>query len=229
MLKDGKEIQAFGSLWRNAGAPELPREQEQQLEDGTSLMDYEKGSHIHAPDAPCRGVLFIASGRLRVYLLSDEGREVTLYRVGAGDLCILSASCVLSAISFPVFIDAEEDTRVYQVGISSFRALTEENITLRAFAYEQALRRYADALWAMQQILFRGVDRRLAAYLLEEKDKQGSTTLSLRQEKIAADIGSSREVVSRMLRYFHDEGITENGRGKVTILDEGKLKERAGL
>jgi CRP/FNR family transcriptional regulator len=112
---------------------------------------------------------------------------------------------------------------------SCFSSISSENIYLKAFGYEQAVHRFSDALWAMQEILFLGVDQRLAAYLLRESGTEKSTVLSIRQEKIAADIGTSREVVSRMLRYFHEAGLTSNARGKIELLDLPRLKERAGL
>lgn len=229
MLTDKAEWNEFYRLWTEAGVPDrMTKTELYQLREETGSVFYRKGSHVHTPEAPCHGILLLQAGRLRIYLLSDEGREVTLYHIGAGELCILSASCVLDAITFPVFIDAEEDTRVFQVSGSCFRSLSEKNIYLRAYGYEQAVHRFSDALWAMQQILFRGVDRRLADYLLKEAEREKSSVLSIRQDKIAADIGSSREVVSRMLRYFYEEGMTRNARGRIELLDPEKLMERAG-
>ena len=185
---------------------------------------FKKGENVHRSDDKCLGVIYIEEGQLRVYMVSDDGREVTLYRLYGGDVCILSASCVLDAISFDVYIDAEEDTRGVVISAQTFKKIKSENIYLENFAYKLATVRFSDVMWAMQQILFMGADKRLSIFLNDELAKTGHDTIKLTHEQIAKYMGSAREVVTRMLKYFQTEGIVELKRGELRVVDKHKLK-----
>ena len=123
-------------------------------------------------------------------MLSEQGREITLYRLSAGELCILSAACVLQMITFDVCIDANSDCRVLQVGSAPFSQLMQQNLYVENFAYKLAAERFSDVMWAMQQILFLSFDQRLATFLLEESAALGSDTLTLTHEEAARLLGS---------------------------------------
>lgn len=202
----------------------LDSRQQEELLRNTAPAHFAAGSHVFSGDADCVGVLLIRKGQLRVYMLSEDGRDITLYRLFAGDICILSASCVLDAITFEVFIDAEEDTDVLRISSSAFRLLAGENVYMKNFAYELTTERFSRVMWAMQQILFMRIDRRIAIFLCEETKKSGSDCVNLTHEQIARYIGSAREVVSRMLKYFAGEGIVELYRGGIRIKDRKKLE-----
>lgn len=176
----------------------------------------------------CLGLVQVLRGRLRAYLLSEEGREVTVFRVEEDETCVLSASCVMSQISFETSLVAEEETELLVLGSGAFGKLTEENIHIRCFLYEMAAERFSEVLWVMQQILFMGFDRRLALYLLEQSRRTGKPALKLTHEQIARDLGSAREVVTRMLRRFSDEGWVELSRGTVTVADKAGLEKLGG-
>ena len=148
---------------------------------------------------------------------------MTLYRLFPGDICILSASCVLEAITFDVFIDAEEDTDVLLINSAVFHQIAEQNIYVKCFGYELATTRFSDVMWAMQQILFMGADKRLAIFLSDEIAKTGSDRIKMTHEQIARYMGTAREVVSRMLKYFAGEGIVALSRGEIRIVDKEKL------
>lgn len=173
----------------------------------------------------CVGVLLVRKGSLRAYLLSEEGKEVTLFHLGVNDICMFSASCVLASINFDVFIDAEEDTDALVISANAFSTVAENNIYLECFAYQSTTERFGDVMWAMQQILFMRIDTRLAIYLLDETNKHKTNCLEITHETIAKYIGSAREVVSRMLKYFEKEGIVELYRGGVLIKDKEKLRK----
>ena len=193
----------------------------------TVLMRYSKGTSIHNGENDCKGMLIIKKGMLRTYMLSESGKEITLYRLGAGDVCILSASCVLSAITFEVQIDAEEESEVLFTSPLFLQTLMEHNIYVECFAYKTAADRFSDVMWAMQQILFMSMDKRLAVFFWDEITKSGDDTVHLTHEQVARDVGSAREVVSRMLKYFSSEGIVELSRGGIKITDRKKLRKLA--
>ena len=187
-------------------------------------MKFERGTNIH-DGGECTGVILVKSGSLRLYLLSEEGKEVTLYRLFPGDTCILSASCVLNTITFDVLIDAEEDSECVVVGGCAYEGVWQRSDEVKIFTYETALSRFSDVMWVMQQILFMSMDKRLAIFLLDELAKSGNDTIKLTHEQIAKYMGSAREVVSRMLKYFASEGLISASRSEgIRILDKKKLR-----
>ncbi len=187
------------------------------------MFTYPKGRNIHNGEE-CSGVILVRSGSLRLYMMSDEGKEITLYRLYRGDLCMLSASCVLDAITFDVFVDAEEDSQCCVVSGPAFAAVSQRNPDIRIFALETAVSRFSDVMWVLQQVLFMSMDKRLAIFLSDESARTGSDTITLTHGQIARYMGSAREVVSRMLKYFAGEGIVEVSRGGVMILDKKRLR-----
>ncbi|MBQ7335958.1 MAG: Crp/Fnr family transcriptional regulator [Clostridia bacterium] len=187
-------------------------------------VQFKKGTNIHNGDE-CTGVILVRSGFLRLYLLSEDGKEVTLYRLYPGDMCILSASCVLSAVTFDVFVDSEENSDCIVIGGCAYEDLTRRMPEAKIFTLETALSRFSDIMWVMQQILFMSMDKRLAIFLLDESAKTGSDVVKLTHEQIAKYTGSAREVISRMLKYFASEGWISSSRTEgIRILDKKKLR-----
>lgn len=189
-------------------------------------VTYKKGTNIHS-GSECSGVIFVQSGSLRLYMLSDEGKEITLYRLHKGDMCMLSASCVLQSITFDVMLDCEENSECYVISGPAFAAVSERNPAVKIFALETAVSRFSDVMWVIQQILFMSLDKRLAIFLLDETARTGTDSITLTHEQIAKYIGSAREVVSRMLKYFANEGIVESSRKGIKILDKKRLQKLA--
>ena len=188
-------------------------------------VSFKRGTNIHDGNE-CTGIILIKSGSLRLYLLSEDGKEITLYRLFPGDICILSASCVLQTITFDVFIDSDEDSECVVVGSCAYEDLSLRLPEAKIFALEVAVSRFSDVMWVMQQILFMSMDKRLAIFLLDETAKNGSDTVKLTHEQIARYMGSAREVISRMLKYFASEGIISSSRSEgIKILDKKRLRE----
>jgi CRP/FNR family transcriptional regulator len=192
----------------------------------TLAMSYPKGSNIH-DGYECAWVYLVRSGCLRVYMLSEDGKEITLYRLHGGDMCMLAASCVLQSVTFDVRIDAEENSECYVIDGTAFALVSSRNPNVKIFALETAVERFSDVMWVMQQILFMSMDQRLAIFLLDESARIGSDTIKLTHEQIAKYMGSAREVVSRMLKYFSTEGIVSLSRGGIQLLDRGRLRALA--
>ena len=205
--------------------PSLSERERDMVRRSAVLRRYEKGALIHDGGNECLGMLLLLSGEIRTCLLSDEGREVTLYRLYAGDVCVLSASCVISQITFDTQISAQQETEVLIIPASIIAALREENLSLRCFLYELATQRFSDVMWAMQQILFKGLDRRLAGFLLDEAERTGSSTVRMTHEQIAQHISSAREAVARMLKNFSEDGLVSLKRGAITLLDRSALND----
>lgn len=204
--------------------PHLTPEQVKMILDHTKLMHYAAGETIHSAEHECIGVLIVKSGELRTYMLSEEGWDITLYRLNGGEVCILSASCILHSITFDVYIDAEKGSDVLLLNASVFSNIASQNLYVENFALRAGVERFSDVMWAMEQILFMNFDRRLAIFLITETARIKSDNLPLTHEQIAKYMGSAREVVSRMLKHFSSEGIVSLYRGGVRILDRTKLK-----
>lgn len=207
---------------------ELSEAEKEMVCANTRNVSYPKGAYVHQGPLDCIGALLLKSGQLRVYTMSEDGREVTLYRLFAGDVGIMSAACVLDDLTFDVYVDAEEDTEVLLTEAPAFRRLLEGNVHVRCYAYQLTTQRLSDMLWKMQQVLFLSADRRFAIFLLEESVQHGSDEIHLTHEQIARYMGTAREVVSRMVKYFNQEGWIKNSRGCIRIIDRKSLEELAG-
>lgn len=170
---------------------------------------------VHNGSADCLGLLLLESGQLRVFILSPEGREITLYRLFERDMCLFSSSCMMSSIQFDVTIQAEKDTSFWVIPPDVYKALMEESAPVANYTNELISSRFSDVMWLMEQILWKSFDRRLAGFLLEESVLEQSDLLHLTHEKIANHLGTAREVVTRMLRYFQSEGMVTLSRGTV--------------
>ena len=186
---------------------------------------FKKGTNIHNGNE-CTGIILIKSGSLRLYMLSEDGKEITLYRLFPGDMCILSASCVFNSLTFDVFVDSEENSECVIVGGCAFENVSRRMPDVRIFALEAALGRFSDVMWIMQQILFMSMDKRLAIFLLDEASKTGSDIIKLTHEQIAKYMGSAREVVTRMIKYFTSEGLISSSRSEgIKLLNKDRLRD----
>ena len=196
-----------------------------------SAAEYRKargGTVLHNGSMDCLGLLLIRSGQLRVYTLSGEGREITLYRLFERDICLFSASCVMPDIQFDVIIEAEKDSEFWVLPSCLFKDLMEESLVVANYANQLISSRFSEVMWLMDQIMWRSFDKRLAAFLLEESQLEETGCLKITHEKIANHMGTAREVVTRMLRYFQSEGMVKLTRGTVELTDMKQLRARGG-
>lgn len=203
----------------------LTANQQQLIIDNASLLSVKKNSLIQNTSAGCSGILIIKQGTLRVYTLSEQGKEITLYRLNTGDICILSASCVIRDITFDIYIDTLTDCQLIQILPCVFARVMQENIHLEALTYKLATQRLCTVTWAMQQMIFTSFDKRLAEFLLNESRSTGSDEINMTHEQIAKLMGTAREVVTRMLKYFSNENYVQLMRGKVKILNKQALEK----
>lgn len=208
------------TFWEQLSEPEKLK-----LEENSYPVRYKRGETIHGGEQDCVGILLVRSGGIRTYILSEDGREVTLYRLSAGDVCVLSSSCVISNITFDVHIDADFDSELLIINSEVYSEIADTNIYVENFTNKEAVARFSDVMWAMQQILFMSFDKRLASFLIDEISRTGNVEIMLTHDAIAKYVGSAREVVSRMLKYFASEGIVELQRGGLTVLDKQRLRK----
>lgn len=202
---------------------ELNDAQQKSLKDSVTKKTFVRGESLHSGDEDCLGLFVLKSGRIRVFFLSETGKEITLYRLFERDICIFSASCIIRNINFEVFVTAETHTQALLIPTLVFDRLSNSSIAASAYANQLMASRFSDVMWVMEQVLFMSFDKRLAIFLLEQANMEGKDRIQLTQEAIANHIGSAREVVTRMLKYFQEEGIVELFRGGVKITNRKKL------
>ncbi|MBR3073334.1 Crp/Fnr family transcriptional regulator [Fibrobacter sp.] len=185
---------------------------------------FNKNQLVSSNSSACLGIILILSGGIRVSLISDEGREVTLYRAHANEFCVSTAFCVIQQLTFDAIVTAEEDTTVLVIPSSVCARLMDSNIHVRAFVFESSTKRYSQTIWAIQQMLFKRFDQRLAAYIIDAYQSTGNPEIKKTQEEIARDVNSAREVVARMLKEFATKGLVEIKRGKIVLKNIEGLK-----
>ena len=214
------ELSKFFPIW-----DKLTPAQQERIRATSILHSVKGGTMLHSGGPDCLGLLLVKSGQLRAYMLSDEGREVTISRFFEMDMCLFSASCVMSNMLFDVFIEAEKDSEVWVIPACLYQNLMEESLPLSNHSHNLITSHLSDVMWLMEQIMWKSFDKRLAKFLLEESALEGTNSLKITHEKIANHLGTAREVVTRMLRYFQSEGMVRLTRGTVDITDEKKLRK----
>ena len=216
------DFQDYFPVWNR-----LTAAQQNQLLTGLTSRKAKKGTILHNGSADCTGLLLIKTGQLRAYILSDEGREITIYRLFDRDMCLFSASCILNSIQFEITITAEKDTEFWLIPSELYKNLLTESAPLANYTNELMAARFSDVMWLIEQVLWKSLDKRLATFLLEEAAIEDSNELKITHEIIANHLGSHREVITRMLRYFQSDGIVKLSRGKITLLNPERLEALA--
>ena len=202
----------------------LTDDQRQRISQRVMRREVKKGTLLHDGSNECTGLLLVRSGQLRAYILSDEGREITIYRLFDRDMCLFSASCIMRSIQFDITVEAEKDTELWLIPPDVYQAVMNESAAVANYTNEVMASRFSEVMWLMEQIMWKSLDKRLASFLAEESAIEGSETLKLTHETIAKHLGSHREVITRMLRYFQSEGWVKVSRGTVEILDMDALE-----
>ena len=203
----------------------LTSDQQNRILAVTEFRKVKGGTVLHDGGPNCVGLLLVRSGQLRAYMLSDEGREITISRFFEMDLCLFSASCVMPNMQFDIFIEAEKDSEVWIIPACLYQNLMDESIAISNYSHDLITSHFSEVMWLMEQIMWKSFDKRLAKFLLEEQAVEGTDSLKITHEKIANHMGTAREVVTRMLRYFQSEGMVRLTRGTVDILDKKRLEQ----
>ncbi len=203
----------------------LTKEQQERLNNTVTSRSVKKGTIIHNGAMTCLGLILVESGQFRSYIYSEEGREITIYRLFEMDICIFSASCVMQNIQFDITIEAEKDSVVWIIPPHVLKDIMEESAAMANYMNQIMAGRLSEVMWLMEQIMWKSFDKRLASFLIEECRVEENTVLKITHEKIANHLGTAREVVTRMLRYFQSEGMIKLTRGTVEIIDQKGLEK----
>ncbi|MGE3799643.1 MAG: Crp/Fnr family transcriptional regulator [Candidatus Kapaibacterium sp.] len=216
--REGREFEEAFPFLAN-----LERGEYEEFRSSATRVTLLRGAFICMEGDHCGVIPLLLNGTARVYKTSESGREITLYRIDPGESCILTASCILSDIPFPAFAVAESDVEALVIPSGTFNAWVSRSTPWRDFVFRLLSKRLSSVIEIVEEVAFQQLDARLAAYLLERMEGGRVTTT---HEKIAADLGSSREVISRILKEFEREGSIALGRGVVEISDSDMLRRQ---
>lgn len=212
------ELKDFLPVWNK-----LEENQQRILTESAFERKYLKGDILHNGNYECQGLFCVRSGQIRAFIVSSEGREITLYRLFERDICLFSASCILNSIQFSVIISAEKDSEITVIPSDVYKEIMKTSAPLANYTNEILASRFSEVMWLIDQIMWKSFDKRLAAFLKEESVIENSLSLRITHETIGNHLGSPREVVTRMLKYFASEGIVKLSRGVINIIDPPAL------
>ena len=214
------EFQEYFPIWN-----QLTKDQQELIQKTVIFQTAKKDTIIHNGNLDCAGLLLIRSGQLRAYILSEEGREITVYRLFDRDICLFSASCVMRSVQFEIFIETQKDTEMWVIPPHVFQKLIKESAPVANYVNEIMATRLSDVMWLMEQVMWKSLDKRLAEFLLDETALEETNLLKTTHEAIANHLGSHREVITRMLRYFQNEDVLRLARGSIEIVNTQKLED----
>ena len=199
-------------------------QQQEAISAGLVSRTVQKGTLLHGGGRECTGLLLVRSGQLRAFILSSEGREITIYRLFDRDICLFSASCIMRSIQFDIAVTAEKDTQLWVIPAEVYKQIMEQSAAVANYTNEIMASRFSEVMWLMEQVMWNSMDRRVAGFLLQEASIEGTDRLHITHDSIAAHLGTHREVVTRMLRYFQSEGMVKLARSAVELTDRAKLE-----
>ena len=204
---------------------DLTETEKQMLLTHTALEEYEKGVLLHIDGGDCAGVQIVKEGQVRVYITSPSGGEITLYRLVEGDVSILSASCMIKGMDISLDMMMESDTVLYTIPKEIYKKLNDTNTAVKDYTMEMVSERFSDVMWLFNQYVFSNAASRLAGAILEHMALAGEEIFSITHDVLARDMGTEREVVTRLLKQFQTEGYVRLSRGYIEVLDAKALKK----
>lgn len=218
-----EEIRGFLPVW-----DQLNHDQQEMILGASMKKEVRQGTVLHEGEGECEGVFCVISGQLRAYVMSPEGKEITIYRLLAKDLCLFSASCMFAGAAMDISVAVEKEGWLLTIPSAVYKKVMNTSTPLANYTNQLMAERFSDVMWLLEQILWKSLDRRLAAFLLEESRMDHTDTLTITHEKIADHLGTAREVITRMLKYLQSEDLIQLSRGRIQLLDEAGLEKLAG-
>lgn len=198
---------------------DLNKEKLDELFSRLIVNNYEIGSSIFNNRQSCIGLSLILSGQIRIYKLGDDGKEITLYRLKKGDNCFNTILCALTESEESSFSEIEENATIALIPMDFFKKNLLDNPSFLKYIFKNLYNKFENVVEGLEKVTFDSIENRLINYFKDNlRENQENKIIYTTHEKIAADIGSSREVVSRSLKALEKRGLVELGRGKIKIL-----------
>ena len=203
---------------------DLSQEEKTMIYDATHIEEYKLGELVYSKYKACSGIVLVLKGQLRSFMSSLTGKEITLFRLFENDLCILSSACVYQNLSYDISLQAEEDSSLIVIDGNFFKEVLEKNLSVQKFMLEITQSKLSEIMWVLEQVVFFSLEHRLSDYLINQHYLKDSIQIHITHEAIANDLGSSREVISRILKRFEKDNLIEMRRGYIKIIDIKGLK-----
>ena len=203
--------------------PDLPEKAREQILQKVIKKTFPQGERLYYGGGECAGLELVNSGRVRVFITSPSGGEITLYRLLPQNVCILSASCMIRGLDVEIQMEMEQDSTIYILPENIFEAMNQEYPAIKNFTLEMVSSRFSDVMWIMNQLVFSNTGSRLAQAVLEHGRLAGSDSFPVTHDSLARDLGTAREVVTRLLKQFQEDGLVTLGRGRIAIKDPARL------
>lgn len=207
-----KEMETYLPYWK-----ELKKDEQEKILQTVTFHHAKKGTIVHRAGQDCVGLLVLVKGQFRSYIVSEEGKEITVFRLYERDMCLFSVSCFMRNIDFDLWVEAKEDTDYWVMDADTYEMLLKKSMPVLAYTNELLSARFSDVMWMVDQIMNKSVDNRLAAFLIQEANEKDTNEVLVTHDRIARELGTAREVVSRTLKYLNQEGLISSGRGRVKI------------
>lgn len=202
---------------------ELTKSEQDALVEKVTESPVKKGTMLHYGGRECAGVQIIKEGQARVFVTSPGGGEITLFRLLDGDVSILSAACMMKGLDIELDMELEEDSVICTIPKCLYREISDQNAKAKDYTLEMISEKFSDIMWLFNQYVFSNVASRLADAILEHRALAGSDTLAITHDALARDLGTAREVVTRLLKQFQTDGLVRLTRGHIEVLDAAKL------
>jgi CRP/FNR family transcriptional regulator len=196
-----------------------------EFQQSTFFTRISAGKDVFIEGDDVDAIALLISGVVRVYKVSETGREITLYRFGLGESCILTANAILSQNSFPAIATVEQDAEAAMIPADVFRDWVRRYDLWRGFVFELLSQRLSSVMTIVEEVAFHRMDKRVAALLIDRSRKQHP--IQITHHEIAAELGSSREVISRILEGFTSQDLLVSARGLIQIMDLKTLESIA--
>ena len=199
----------------------------QEIEEFAIPKKFRKGEFFALEGDTCHYFPMILSGSIRVYKGGDTGKEITLYRIQAGECCILSAFCIMSQTPFSANAYVDEDVSAILIPAPVFRDWIHRHEIWRNFVFKVLFRFINEIIWKIESLAFQRVDERIASFLVNEFLREHKSVIQTTHSDIARELGTAREVVSRVLKGFEREKLIQLARGKIIILNHWDLRRHS--
>lgn len=203
---------------------DLSKSELKGLVSASSVQKYNTGELVHSKNSACTGIVLVLNGQLRSFMSSNSGKEITLFRLFERDICMLSSSCVYQDLTYDINLEAEKDSSVIIIDSKFFKEISSNNLSIQNFFLTLTQDKLSEIMWVLEQVVFFSLDSRVASFLIDQYYIYNSININITHDTIANNLGSAREVISRILKRFEKDKIVELSRGSIKIIDIKKLK-----
>ncbi len=193
----------------------MREEDKKLLRESLIRRDIPQGQILMGDNTRCNGIPMVVKGLLRLFRISEKGREMTLYRIAEGEICLLAAVCAMGDTEYHFSIEAEKDSVIANIPPDTFKELLYRSDSFRTYVFNAMAQKLILSIETIEMLIFNSIEERIMTYLQHHANAQG--VVSVTHEKMAVELGSSREVITRQLKTMSEKGLIEMKRGQIVL------------